>query len=85
MSAADFRRWLRERYGTVDALNEAWSTAFWSQRYDSFEEVLPPRLAPTFANPAQQLDFWRFSDDALRQCYLAETRACCGASPRTCR
>ncbi|WP_314174488.1 beta-galactosidase [Streptomyces winkii] len=72
VSAADFRRWLRERYGTVDALNDAWSTAFWSQRYDSFEEVLPPRLAPTFANPSQQLDYWRFSDDALRQCYLAE-------------
>ncbi|MFD7293955.1 beta-galactosidase [Streptomyces sp. NPDC059897] len=72
VSAADFRRWLRERYGTVDALNEAWSTAFWSQRYDDFDEVLPPRLAPTFANPAQQLDYWRFSDDALRQCYLAE-------------
>ncbi len=72
VSAADFRRWLRERYGTVEALNDAWSTAFWSQRYDTFEEVLPPRLAPTFANPAQQLDYWRFSDDALRQCYLAE-------------
>ncbi|MGD6742110.1 beta-galactosidase [Streptomyces sp. BH106] len=72
VSAADFRRWLHERYGSVDALNEAWSTAFWSQRYDDFDEVLPPRLAPTFANPAQQLDYWRFSDDALRQCYLAE-------------
>ncbi|OEV06386.1 beta-galactosidase [Streptomyces nanshensis] len=72
VSAADFRRWLSARYDTVDALNDAWSTAFWSQRYDSFEEVLPPRLAPTFANPSQQLDYWRFSDDALRQCYLAE-------------
>ncbi|MFI1963212.1 beta-galactosidase [Streptomyces pathocidini] len=72
VSAADFRRWLRERYGTVQALNYAWSTAFWSQRYDTFDEVLPPRLAPTFANPAQQLDYWRFGDDALRQCYLAE-------------
>jgi beta-galactosidase len=72
VSAADFRRWLRERYGTVDGLNDAWSTAFWSQRYDSFDEVLPPRLAPTFANPAQQLDYRRFSDDALRACYLAE-------------
>lgn len=72
VSAADFRRWLAGRYGTVEALNDAWSTAFWSQRYDSFEEVLPPRLAPTFANPSQQLDYLRFSDDALRQCYLAE-------------
>ncbi|MGP3974558.1 beta-galactosidase [Streptomyces sp. 8N114] len=72
VSAADFRRWLRERYGTVEALNAAWSTTFWSQRYGDFEEVLPPRTAPTHANPTQQLDYARFSDDALLQCYLAE-------------
>ncbi|WP_234482047.1 beta-galactosidase [Streptomyces sp. MBT49] len=71
-SAADFRRWLSDRYGDVEALNDAWSTAFWAQHYDSFDEVLPPRLAPTFPNPAQQLDFARFSDDALLRCYLTE-------------
>ena len=27
--------------------------------------LLPPRLAPTFNNPSQQLDYLRFSDDAL--------------------
>ncbi|WP_419995616.1 beta-galactosidase [Streptomyces boninensis] len=72
VSAADFRRWLRERYGTVDALNAAWSTAFWSQRYDTFDEVQPPRSTPTHPNSAQVLDYYRFSDDALLQCYLAE-------------
>ncbi|MFJ1967425.1 beta-galactosidase [Streptomyces sp. NPDC087903] len=71
-SAADFRRWLSDRYGDIGALNDAWSTAFWSQGYDSFDEVLPPRFAPTFPNPGQQLDFARFSDDALLRCYLAE-------------
>ena len=45
------------------ALNAAWGTAFWSQRYDSFDEVLPPRSAPTYANPTQQLDFARYSSD----------------------
>ncbi|UQA94990.1 beta-galactosidase [Streptomyces halobius] len=72
VSAQDFRRWLRERYETVGALNDAWSTAFWSQTYGDFDEVLPPRAAPTFPNPAQQLDYLRFGDDALRACYLAE-------------
>lgn len=72
VSADDFRRWLRARYGSVDALNAAWSTAFWSQAYGDFDEVLPPRTAPTFPNPAQQLDYWRFGDEALRTCYLAE-------------
>ncbi|QUH04256.1 beta-galactosidase [Saccharopolyspora erythraea] len=64
-SAVAFRDWLRERYGDVGALNEAWSTKFWSQRYDDFDEVLPPRTAPTFANPAQRLDFARFSSDTM--------------------
>ncbi|REK88525.1 beta-galactosidase [Streptomyces inhibens] len=72
VSADDFRRWLRARYDSVDALNAAWSTAFWSQAYGDFDEVLPPRAAPTFPNPAQQLDYLRFGDEALRACYLAE-------------
>jgi len=72
VTAADFRRWLQERHGTIDALNEAWSTAFWSQRYSEWEEIMPPRTAPTFLNPAQLLDFARFSDDALLRCYQLE-------------
>ncbi|GAA4249331.1 beta-galactosidase [Dactylosporangium darangshiense] len=72
VSAADFRRWLRERYGDLDALNAAWSTTFWSQRYGDWDEILPPRTAPTFANPAQKLDFARFSNDAILACYAME-------------
>jgi beta-galactosidase len=74
VSAEAFRRWLADRYGDVDALNEAWSTTFWSQRYDSFAEVLPPRKAPSFRNPAQQIDYARFGSDELLACYLAERR-----------
>ncbi|WP_066949039.1 beta-galactosidase [Microtetraspora fusca] len=71
-SARDFRRWLRGRYGDVEGLNAAWCTDFWSQRYTSFDQILPPRLAPTYANPAQQLDFKRFSNEALRACFEVE-------------
>ncbi|MFC6286228.1 beta-galactosidase [Nocardioides sp. GCM10027113] len=71
-SAAAFRTWLQRRYGDIEALNEAWGTAFWSQRYGSFDEVNPPRSAPAFPNPTQQLDFHRFSSDQLIENYVAE-------------
>lgn len=72
VSATAFRVWLEKRYGDIDRLNEAWGTAFWSQRYASFEEVLPPRSAPAFPNPTQQLDFRRFSSDELLANFIAE-------------
>ncbi|MEU5662220.1 beta-galactosidase [Streptomyces longwoodensis] len=71
-AAAAFRRWLRERYGTLDALNTAWGTAFWSQGYDTWDGVLPPRRAHYLTNPAQVLDFRRFTSDMLLECFRAE-------------
>ncbi|MER6404409.1 beta-galactosidase [Streptomyces viridosporus] len=70
--AAHFRRWLARAYGTVDAVNEAWGTAFWGQRYASFEEIDPPRLTPTVGNPAQALDYRRFADATMRENFTAE-------------
>ncbi|MFT4307237.1 MAG: beta-galactosidase [Microbacterium sp.] len=80
-SAAAFRVWLRERYGTIGRLNDAWATAFWSQRYDSFDEVGVPAQAPTFRNPTQLIDFDRFSSDALLDLFRMEKRIIRGHSP----
>jgi beta-galactosidase len=80
-SAASFRRWLRNRYGDLDRLNAAWGTAFWSQHYYDFEEIVPPRLTPTHANPTQQLDWWRFCSDELLGCFTAERDVLRAATP----
>ncbi|WP_399889781.1 beta-galactosidase [Streptomyces sp. BBFR51] len=71
-AATRFRRWLRDRYGTLDALNTAWGTAFWSQGYGDWAEVAPPRHAHYLKNPTQALDFRRFTSDMLLECYTAE-------------
>ncbi|MDF9810956.1 beta-galactosidase [Streptomyces sp. SPB162] len=71
-TARHFRRWLSARYGSLEALNEAWGTAFWSQRYDDWEEIVPPRKVQYIVNPTQGLDFHRFTSDALLECFTAE-------------
>ncbi len=80
-SASAFRSWLLRRYGTLAELNSAWGTAFWSQRYTAWEQVIPPRRTPSFPNPTQQLDFHRFSSDELLACYRAERDAIRRHSP----
>ncbi|MEV0244916.1 beta-galactosidase, partial [Streptomyces sp. NPDC050674] len=70
--AAHFRRWLATTYGTVDAVNEAWGTAFWGQRYAAFEDINPPRLTPAAVNPGQALDYKRFADATMRENFVAE-------------
>ena len=70
-----FRDWLRRRYDSIEALNDAWGTAFWSQAYGSFDEIVPPRFAPYSRNPGQVLDFRRFSSDALLDCFRMERDA----------
>jgi beta-galactosidase len=74
VSAADFRAWLQQRYASVEELNRAWGTDFWSQRYTDWAQVIPPRRTPTWPNPTQTLDFLRFSSDALLECYETERR-----------
>ncbi len=81
VSAAAFRVWLAERYGDVEALNQAWGTAFWSQRYTDLAEVLPPRVTPAIPNPTHQLDFKRFCSDELLANFTMERDALHELSP----
>ncbi|MGC4074137.1 MAG: beta-galactosidase [Nibricoccus sp.] len=80
--AGEFRRWLRTRYEALSALNDAWGTAFWSQAYGDWEEVLPPRKTLTFRNPGQVLDYARFMSDALRDIIVGEVAAIRSIDPQ---
>ncbi|HEY0947039.1 MAG TPA: beta-galactosidase [Opitutaceae bacterium] len=79
--AAEFRVWLKKRYGSLEALNDAWGTAFWSQGYGDWEEIMPPRRTPTFRNPGQALDYRRFMSDSLRDVIIGEVAAIRAVDP----
>ncbi|TDC08425.1 beta-galactosidase [Nonomuraea longispora] len=81
LCAEAFRGWLRRRYDTLDGLNEAWTTTFWSQRYSAWEEILPPRRTTGIPNPAHTLDFTAFCSDALLECYRLEADVVRQATP----
>ena len=62
---AAFRSWLRRRYQTPDALNQAWGNVFWSMELSSFDDAVLPVAAVTETGPAARLDFWRFSSEQV--------------------
>ncbi len=63
-----FRKYLKEKYSTLNKLNEAWGTVFWNQTYTKSKEIHVPRTTPcNAANPHALLDYIRFiSDSAYR-------------------
>lgn len=79
--AARFRTWLQERYATIDAVNAAWNTNFWSHTYSSFEEIFPPNALGDGVDenrsllPALTLDYRRFMSDSIRDMYRIEYAA----------
>lgn len=58
-----FRGWLRNKYKTIDALNDSWCTTFWSHTYDSFDQVESPTLLGETSIMALNLDWKRFISD----------------------
>ena len=79
-SQASFRTWLRNKYGTIAALNRDWGNAFWSEVYQNFDQIRLPNQQEQVAqmNPHSLLDaqrwfadetagYLRFQTDILRQ------------------
>jgi beta-galactosidase len=74
-SRRQFQAFLKEQYGEMDALNSHWSTAYWSQTYQSWDEIpLPigahnPGLMLAFKQFVTKIwrDFQKLQIDAIRQ------------------
>ncbi|RSM58074.1 beta-galactosidase [Actinoplanes sp. ATCC 53533] len=81
LTAEAFRGWLRRRYGDLDRLNDAWTTAFWGQHYTGWAQIRPPRRTQYLPNPAQVLDFRRFTSDELLAAYTEQRDVLRAATP----
>ncbi len=60
---AAFQAWCKTKYGTLEALNAAWGTQFWSATYTDWAEIPVPLPTSAAHNPGLLLDFRRFSTD----------------------
>lgn len=60
---ASFRAWLKRRFGSLDALNARWTTAYWSQTYSDWSQLQPPTKE---ANPGLRLVWREFLSEANR-------------------
>ncbi|PWR06624.1 beta-galactosidase [Micromonospora acroterricola] len=88
LCAAGFRDWLRRRHGTLEALNTAWYTTFWSHTFTDWEQIEPPsaltehwRGPDHTAFPGITLDYLRFSSDAMLTNFRDEKAAIRESSP----
>ena len=72
-SVAAWRAFLEKRYGTIDELNRRWTTEYWSQHYNSFDQV-PLRMTGQ-QNPGLLLDFRHFMTAAWTDYVQNQVRA----------
>lgn len=84
-----FRQWLRAHYATIDELNGAWNTAFWSGTFHSFDEIGLPDFAGDGIDgnravlPGYTIDYRRFFSDSIREAYHLEKLAIREFDPTT--
>ena len=62
-----FRQWLREKYGTLEAVNKAYGNIVWSGEYSAWSQIQPPYGDKPHAwlNSAMMLDYCRFASDKV--------------------
>ena len=61
---AAFQHYLMEKFVSLDALNEHWTTAYWSQTYSDWAQIPIPKAGH---NPGLMLAFQQFVTHSYRQ------------------
>lgn len=70
-----FQGWLKDKYKTIDALNEAWDTVFWSHTYQNFEQIESPSPKGETGVHGLNLDWKRFVTDQTADFVAVEKQA----------
>ncbi|MFT9397326.1 MAG: beta-galactosidase [Bifidobacterium psychraerophilum] len=79
--AEAFREWLRDKYGSVAALNEAWCANFWSHTVTDWRDVVPPSEYADGIGTEKAvisgllMDYRRFQNDSQLACFINEREA----------
>ncbi len=71
----EFRSWLKDRYGSIEKLNFAWATTFWSHTYNSFDQIEAPSPRGEEGIHGLNVDWRRFVTDRTRDFIIHEIRA----------
>ena len=76
-----FREWVKKKYKTLDEVNRVWNTAFWGHTFYDFDEIVVQNNQTECNSPTESefpgitLDYRRFMDESMLECYKLEYEA----------
>jgi len=66
-SSGEFIKTLREKYKTIEALNQAWSSSFGTYKYSSFNDILTDKPEPKNWDDPLWIDFSAFERHMMKE------------------
>ena len=82
-----FRTWLEKRYGSIEKVNQAWNTSFWSHTFYDFDDIVAPNLLSEHFEENRtnfqgiSLDYKKFMSESILNCYKLEATALRNITP----